>query len=74
LKLDFVVLMGLAISFIGAFLFSYLKIIEIQDFKGQTKKNDENNNSREEIKENENARKSKSENFIVYIIEPQIKG
>lgn len=71
LKLDFVVLTGLAVSFLGAFLFSFLKVLEIQEFKARSKKNDE----KEDIEHSGEGGTRKSQDFVVFVIDPQhIKG
>lgn len=68
LKLDFLVIMGLVISFLGAFLFSYSKIVEIYELKGKEKKFDEE-------KLGFPQQNSEKENdFVVYVIDPQIKS
>lgn len=68
LKIDFVVFVGLVISFLGAFLFSYVKVIELQELKAQGKKNDDEENQIIEKDE-----RDKSNNYIVYVIQPEIK-
>lgn len=66
LKLDFYVLLGLGISFLGAFMFSYLKVREMSETKGKMKKFDDESLHEEDDQESKNG-------FIVYTIEPQIK-
>ena len=68
LKIDFLVFVGLVISFLGAFLFSYVKVIELQELKAQGKKNDD-----EENHAIENDERDKLQNYIVYVIHPEIK-
>ena len=61
------VLVGLGVSFIGAFLFSYMKVAEIYDLK---KKDDDKSRACEKelfIVPIE------SQNYVVYVIDPQTK-
>ena len=64
----FLVFVGLVISFLGAFLFSDVKVIELQELKAQGKKNDD-----EENHAIENDERDKLQNYIVYVIHPEIK-
>ena len=61
LQLDFTVFLGLGVSFIGAFLFSYLKVKEIYEEKDNA------------YKKNDDCILNENPGFIVYIIEPKIK-